>query len=92
MCADVYVCALCDHGHLLKYATHIYSKLTPLYVSLSFPLLIFSPCEKGSYLGVPGLALPAQAWLLAGISPQEQHVLYPKDSLLSHTTPLLLSD
>ena len=65
--------------------THIHSKLMFLYASKTFlSLLIFSPCVKGSYLGVPGLAQPAQTWLCAEISLQEQHVLCPKDSLHSH--------
>lgn len=66
--------------------THIHSKLMFLYASKAFlSLLIFSPCVKGSYLGVPGLAQPAQAWLCAEISLQEQHVLCLKDSQHSHT-------
>lgn len=87
------VCVSCDHNHLLHYTTHIHSKAyaSACWQSLSFPLLISSPCVKGSYLGVSALAQPNQAWLLVWISPQEQHV--PKDSTpLTLYNTLLLTD
>lgn len=65
----------CDHDRLLQYATHTSSKPTLLWQSSAFLSTTLSPSYRGRLEPGPH----------AGISPQEQHALCPKDSRFGYT-------